>query len=72
MNYLYLFQVKVPKFKVETTASLVGALAKLGMTSAFGSGANFSGISDEPLEISNVIHKAFIEVTFDNTQQKTY
>jgi serpin B len=58
-------QVKVvlPKFKVTSEFDLSEQLQGLGMKTAFTKKANFSGItSREPLQISKVIHKAFVDV----------
>ncbi|MDX1565982.1 MAG: serpin family protein, partial [Phycisphaeraceae bacterium] len=66
-------QVKVafPKFKMETSLDLVPTLKAMGMPSAFKPGG-FTGISDEPtaykLAISDVLHKAFVEVTEEGTE----
>ncbi len=55
--------VELPRFSIKTHASLVRALQALGMTTAFGPEANFSGIThDLPLQISDVIHEATIDV----------
>ncbi|KAH7712091.1 SRPN-1 protein, partial [Aphelenchoides avenae] len=55
--------VQLPRFKVETSLSLKKALSDLGLSNAFSDDANFSGISEEsPLKISEVFHKAFVEV----------
>jgi len=61
--------VRLPKFKLETSyENLVDILGRLGMPTAFSSQADFSGISDEPLRITKIIHKASIEVGEQGTK----
>ncbi len=53
----------LPKFSIETKADLGALLAALGMPTAFGASADFSGITAaEQLAISAVIHQANIDV----------
>ncbi len=61
--------VYLPKFKMEWgVASLKDDLAGMGMGSAFG-GADFSGINGKRnLVISDVVHKAFVEVNEEGTE----
>uniref|UniRef100_A0AC34G3R3 Serpin domain-containing protein n=1 Tax=Panagrolaimus sp. ES5 TaxID=591445 RepID=A0AC34G3R3_9BILA len=60
--------VKLPRFKIESSFNLVPTLQNLGITEAFRDGANFGGISEEGnLKVSDVIHKALIEVTEEGT-----
>jgi serpin B len=60
----------LPRFKVETGASLVTLLQALGMTSAFIPGvADFSAMDGtHNLYISDVLHKAFIDVAGNGTE----
>jgi serpin B len=60
----------LPRFKIETSQGLADLLKSLGMTSAFTYGpADFSGMDGtRNLYISNVIHKAFIDVAEKGTE----
>ncbi len=61
--------VSLPKFQMTTQFNLNQELEALGMTDAFNSSAaDFSGISSNPLYISSVIHKAFIDVDETGTE----
>jgi serpin B len=61
--------IYLPSFEVESSYSLVGFLASLGMNIPFGSNADFSGINGAPdLFISDVLHKAFINVNEEGTE----
>ena len=55
-------KVTLPKFKAEYETSLNATLQRLGMRDAFTPSADFSGMSREPLMISEVKQKTFIEV----------
>jgi serpin B len=60
--------VSFPKFKTTSEFSLSGFLMNMGMTDAFGS-ADFSGIDGtRELNISAVVHKAFVDVNEEGTE----
>ena len=62
-------RVFFPKFTLETTYSLTGILAAMGMPSAFGFDADFSGMDGTDfLYISDVFHKAFVDVGEEGTE----
>jgi serpin B len=62
-------RLDMPKFSYDTGFTLQDALTGLGMTDAFGSGADFSGMDGtHELFIDNVYHKAFIAVDEAGTE----
>jgi serine protease inhibitor len=61
--------VAVPKFRAESSFSLHGVLAQLGMANAFTHEADFSGIEGRrDLYVSEVVHKAFVDVSEAGTE----
>ena len=54
--------LSLPKFTTDFGTSLKPILANLGIQRAFGDKAQFGDISDEPLFISDIIQKAYINV----------
>lgn len=62
--------LKMPKFKTESTFDLGEKLQGLGMTDAFDADkADFSGMTGQKdLYISDVIHKAYIDVNEEGTE----
>ncbi|XP_045918911.1 protein Z-dependent protease inhibitor [Micropterus dolomieu] len=56
-------EVNMPKFKMEQSYSLHNLLPDMGMASVFSNSANLTKLSkDEGLKVSEVLHKAVIEV----------
>lgn len=62
------FTVQMPKFKFEYERSLSDDLKAIGLQVAFTDQADFSGISPEHLQISDVIHKTYIDVNEEGTE----
>ncbi len=61
--------VLLPKFKLTYETSLIPILKKMGMGIAFGGGADFSRINASvPLEITEVLHKAYVDVNEKGTE----
>lgn len=61
--------LELPKFKLNYTVELASALQKIGMETAFDPGkANFSGMSPEPLYVSDALQETFVEVKEEGTE----
>ncbi|XP_017079126.1 serine protease inhibitor 42Dd isoform X2 [Drosophila eugracilis] len=62
--------VKLPKFKAEFQVELTDVFRKLGMSRMFSDQAEFGKMlqSSEPLKVSAIIHKAFIDVNEEGTE----
>src|ERR687886_2612610 len=62
--------VMLPRFKVTAEFSLRDQLSAMGMPLAFSPSADFSGIAGgtEPLSLSAVVHKAFVDVNEEGTE----
>nr|AGC25445.1 SRPN-1 [Strongyloides stercoralis] len=62
-------KVYLPKFKVESTHQLHETFSDLGMKIPFTNNADFSSMTtEEPLKISKIIQKAFVEVDEEGTE----
>jgi serpin B len=61
--------LSLPRFRVDAGFMLKDTLEALGVRAAFTDAADFSGITgDEPLHISAVVHKAYIDVQEEGTE----
>lgn len=63
----YGVSITMPKFEFDSEFNLSKALKTMGMTSAF-EGADFSGMSTEALEVTDVVHKSFVSVNEKGTE----
>ena len=62
-------ELHLPKFKLESEYELSSYLKELGLKSAFGSSADFSGITGKKeIHISNILHKAVVELDESGTE----
>lgn len=62
------YDIEVPRFEFEYGRSLKENLKSMGLEVAFSDMADFSGISDISLLISDVIHKTYIKVNEEGTE----
>jgi serpin B len=68
MSYTPL-KLTFPKFEYEAEHSLAGILSEMGMPTAFGGRADFSGMTGaKELFISDVFHKAYVNVDEEGTE----
>jgi serpin B len=63
-----LVDLSLPRFRAEASFQLKDTLQALGVRAAFTSAADFSGIADESLHISAVVHKAYVDVAEEGTE----
>jgi serpin B len=62
-------EAAIPKFRAESAFSLRDMLSRMGMADAFSQSADFSGIDGRrDLLTSEVVHKAFVEVSEEGTE----
>ncbi|MFQ3584728.1 MAG: serpin family protein [Cyanobacteriota bacterium] len=60
--------VRIPRFNLAYETDLIPTLSQLGMGIAFSGGADFSQMTSEPAQISQVLHKAVIEVNEEGSE----
>lgn len=60
--------VNMPKFRFEFPLDLTETLAGMGMATAFSDQADFTGMAEDRLQISKVLHKAFVSVDEKGTE----
>jgi serpin B len=60
--------VSLPKFTIESDLPLTSVLKEMGMQTPFSDFADFSGMADAGLAISDVVHKAFLRVDEKGTE----
>ena len=70
VNQNYRLEISLPRFKTTAEFGMKRALQAMGMKSAFEvHGADFSGMTgDKSLFISDVVHKAFVDVNEQGTE----
>jgi serpin B len=62
-------EICLPKFEIDTKYSLVEPLSALGMHTAFGEAADFSGMTGKrELFISKIVHQAYVKVDEKGTE----
>merc|ERR1711992_20323 len=61
------YVINMPEFKMDSNIGAVGFLQELGIQEVFASGEFDEMIADENLKVSNVKHRATIEVTKEGT-----
>jgi serpin B len=60
--------IVLPRFKLEYQVDLKDVLSTLGMEAAFSVSGGFQQMCAEPVAISKVIHKTFLEVNEEGTE----
>ncbi len=58
----------LPRFKLDYEDSLIDVFKALGMNLSFSSHANYKRMCDDPVSISDIRHKAFMDVNEEGTE----
>lgn len=61
-------QLSLPRFTTRTTSQLNRPLARMGMPTAFTPAADFSPMTPEPVQVSQVIQRAYLKVAEKGTE----
>jgi serpin B len=64
----YQVDLRLPKFTMSAGFLLRDTLEALGIVRAFGDAADFGGITDEHLQISEAIHKVYLAIDEEGTE----
>jgi serpin B len=64
----YQVDLRLPKFTMSAGFLLRDTLEALGIVRAFEDGADFGGITDEPLKIREAIHKVYLAIDEEGTE----
>eukprot|EP00246_Nothoceros_aenigmaticus_P017508 TRINITY_DN859_c0_g1_i3.p1 TRINITY_DN859_c0_g1~~TRINITY_DN859_c0_g1_i3.p1 ORF type:complete len:383 (-),score=75.19 TRINITY_DN859_c0_g1_i3:368-1516(-) len=59
---------QLPRFKISAQFDVAKVLESLGLQLPFSREADFSNLADAPVSLSNVFHKAFVEVNEEGTE----
>lgn len=60
-------QIGLPKFKLGYRTELRSTLENIGVPTIFGN-ADFSNLSDEPVQVDNILHETMIEVSEEGSE----
>ena len=60
--------VSIPKFSIRHRSNLKVEMLKVGVSTLFSDEADLSGISNQPLSVTDALQDAFIEVTEEGTE----
>jgi serpin B len=63
-----LVRTRMPEFHYEYSVSLEKPLRRMGVRQAFSDGADFSGLTDDPVCLDAILHKTYINLNKNGTE----